>query len=51
VRTPVQLGIRDDVAGAVEISSGVAAGDLLVLGSARATLPEGAAVNVAEASR
>jgi membrane fusion protein (multidrug efflux system) len=46
-KVPVEIGIRDDVAGAVEITSGVREGDLLVLGSARATLAEGAPVNLA----
>jgi RND family efflux transporter MFP subunit len=43
----VEVGIRDDVAGAVAITSGVRPGDLLVLGSARATLADGAPVKVA----
>jgi RND family efflux transporter MFP subunit len=46
-RVPVTLGLRDEVAGEVALASGVAAGDLLVLGSARATLADGAAVEVA----
>ena len=35
VDTPVKLGIRDDVAEMVEVTSGVAAGDTLLLGSAQ----------------
>jgi RND family efflux transporter MFP subunit len=45
---PVELGLRDDVAGAVGLTSGVQPGDVLVLGSARATLAPGAAVQVAQ---
>ncbi len=47
-RVPVELGIRDDAAGQVAITSGVQKGDVLVLGSARATLAEGAPVRLAE---
>jgi RND family efflux transporter MFP subunit len=47
-RAPVKLGIRDDAAGLVAIASGVRGGDVLVLGSARATLAEGAPVRLAE---
>jgi len=47
-KVPVQLGLRDDAAGQVAITSGVQAGDVLVLGSARATLAEGAPVRLAE---
>jgi multidrug efflux pump subunit AcrA (membrane-fusion protein) len=47
-RTPVTLGLRDDAAGLVAIASGVRAGDVLVLGSARATLADGAPVRLAE---
>jgi RND family efflux transporter MFP subunit len=46
-RVPVRLGLRDDAAGAVAVVEGVARGDVLVRGSARATLKEGAAVRVA----
>jgi hypothetical protein len=46
-RVPVRLGLRDDAAGVVAIVEGVARGDVLVRGSARATLKEGAAVRVA----
>jgi RND family efflux transporter MFP subunit len=46
-KVPVELGIRDDVAGAVAITSGVRPGDVLVLGSARATLADGAPVRLA----
>lgn len=35
VETPVKLGVRDEVAEMVEITSGVAAGDTLLLGSAQ----------------
>lgn len=45
---PVELGIRDEAAGQVAITSGVRAGDVLVLGSARATLSEGDPVRVAD---
>lgn len=48
-KVPVKLGLRDDAAGQVAIASGVAAGDVLVLGAARATLVEGAPVRVAGA--
>lgn len=46
-RVPVRLGLRDDAAGVVAIVEGVSRGDVLVRGSARATLKEGAAVRVA----
>jgi membrane fusion protein, multidrug efflux system len=45
-KVPVRLGLHDEVLGALAIVSGVAPGDVLVLGSARATLPEGARVQV-----
>jgi hypothetical protein len=35
VETPVKLGIRDEVAEMVEVTSGIAAGDTLLLGSAQ----------------
>jgi membrane fusion protein (multidrug efflux system) len=47
-RVPVEVSLRDDVTGAVGFRSGVKEGDLLVLGSARATLTEGAPVEVAK---
>lgn len=47
-RVPVEVALRDDVAGAVGFESGVREGDVLVLGSARATLAEGAPVKVAD---
>jgi len=47
-RVPVEISLRDDVAGAVGFRSGVEPGDVLVLGSARATLSEGAPVRVAK---
>jgi RND family efflux transporter MFP subunit len=46
-KVAVEVGLRDDVAGAVAITSGVRPGDVLVLGSARATLAEGAPVRLA----
>jgi hypothetical protein len=50
-RVPVKLGLRDEVAGAVALVDGVAEGDVLVLGSARATLVEGAPVRLPAAPR
>jgi RND family efflux transporter MFP subunit len=50
-RVPVEIALRDDVAGAVAFDAGVRVGDLLVLGSARAALAEGAAVEVARPAR
>lgn len=47
-KVPVKLALRDDVAGEVAIASGVRQGDVLVLGSARETLAEGAPVRVAD---
>ncbi len=47
-RVPVEVALRDDVTGAVAFRSGVKAGDVLVLGSARATLSEGTPVHVAQ---
>jgi membrane fusion protein (multidrug efflux system) len=47
-KVPVQLGLRDDSAGLVAIESGVQPGDVLVLGSARGSLVEGAAVRLAQ---
>jgi RND family efflux transporter MFP subunit len=38
-RVPVQLGVRDDRAERIEILSGVAAGDVLLSGAARAITP------------
>jgi RND family efflux transporter MFP subunit len=49
-RVPVTLGLRDDAAGQVALTAGVRAGDVLVLGSARATLADGAPVRLAEAT-
>lgn len=46
-KVAVTLGLRDDAAGLVAIASGVEKGDVLVLGSARATLAEGAPVRLA----
>jgi RND family efflux transporter MFP subunit len=45
-RVPVELGLQDEAAGAVALLSGVEAGDVLVLGSARALLQEGAPVRI-----
>ncbi len=47
-KVPVKVGIRDDAADVVALDSGVSEGDVLVLGSARAALPEGAPVRVAQ---
>jgi hypothetical protein len=47
-KVPVKLGVRDEAEGAVALTTGVARGDVLVLGSARATLAEGAPVRLAE---
>lgn len=47
-RVPVKVSLLDDVTGAVAFAAGVQEGDLLVLGSARATLAEGAPVVVAK---
>jgi hypothetical protein len=38
-RTPVTLGLRDEQAERVEIASGVAAGDTLLVGPATSTTP------------
>jgi hypothetical protein len=46
-RVAVEISVRDDVTGAVGFRAGVKPGDVLVLGSARATLAEGAPVRVA----
>ena len=46
-KVAVRLGVRDDAAGAVALTEGVRPGDVLVLGSARATLREGASVRLA----
>lgn len=45
-RVPVKLGLRDDVAQQVEVSSGLQAGDVVLLGSARDEVGEGARVKV-----
>lgn len=47
VETPVQLGVRDEAAELVEIRTGVAAGDTLLLGSAQGVAP-GSKVRVTE---
>jgi RND family efflux transporter MFP subunit len=47
-KVQVEVAVRDDVKGAVGFASGVKAGDVLVLGSARGQLAEGAAVKIAE---
>ncbi|WP_224247545.1 efflux RND transporter periplasmic adaptor subunit [Hyalangium gracile] len=49
-RVPVTLGLRDEVAQQVEVRSGVQAGDVVLLGSAR-ELVEGTRVEVSQASR
>lgn len=45
-RVPVTVGLRDDVAQQVEVRSGLRAGDVVVLGSARDTVGEGSRVKV-----
>ncbi|QSQ20819.1 efflux RND transporter periplasmic adaptor subunit [Pyxidicoccus parkwayensis] len=45
-RVPVTLGLRDDVAQRVEVRSGLKAGDVVLLGSARDEVGEGARVKV-----
>jgi len=45
-RVPVKLGLRDDVAQQVEVRSGLQAGDVVLLGSARGEVAEGAKVKV-----
>jgi RND family efflux transporter MFP subunit len=45
-KVPVKVRLRDPVAGQVGFEDGVAPGDLLVLGSARADVAEGTAVEV-----
>jgi membrane fusion protein (multidrug efflux system) len=45
-RVPVTLGLRDDVAQQVEVRSGLQAGDLVLLGSARDEVGEGSRVKV-----
>ncbi|MDY7225991.1 efflux RND transporter periplasmic adaptor subunit [Hyalangium rubrum] len=47
-RAQVELGLRDDVAQRVEVRSGLQAGDVVVMGSAR-ELAEGTRVEVAQA--
>jgi RND family efflux transporter MFP subunit len=47
-KVAVTLGVRDEAEGAVALTAGVERGDVLVLGSARATLAEGASVRLAE---
>ena len=44
---PVRLGVRDEVSDLVEIASGVAAGDTILLGSAQG-VAEGAAIRVSQ---
>jgi RND family efflux transporter MFP subunit len=46
-KAEVRTGLRDDASGEVAITSGVAPGDVLVLGSARAAVAEGAPVRLA----
>ncbi len=45
-RVPVKLGLKDDVAQQVEVSSGLQAGDVVLLGSARDEVGEGSRVKV-----
>lgn len=45
-RVPVTLGLRDDVAQQVEVRSGLQPGDVVLLGSARDEVGEGARVKV-----
>jgi multidrug efflux pump subunit AcrA (membrane-fusion protein) len=45
-RVPVEIALRDDVAGAAGFRAGVQAGDVLVLGSARSTVADGTPVRV-----
>jgi membrane fusion protein, multidrug efflux system len=45
-RVPVEIALRDDVAGAAGFKAGVKPGDVLVLGSARSTVAEGTPVRV-----
>lgn len=45
-KVPVKVGLRDAVAGQVGFEEGVAAGDVLVMGSARADVAEGTVVEV-----
>ena len=47
VLAPVQLGLRDEVAQQVEVRSGLKAGDVVLLGSAR-ELAEGTRVKLPE---
>lgn len=49
-RVPVTVGLRDDVAQQIEVLSGLQAGDVVVLGSAR-DLAEGTRVQVAQAQQ
>ncbi|MFL5345529.1 MAG: efflux RND transporter periplasmic adaptor subunit [Hyalangium sp.] len=49
-RVPVTVGLRDDVAQQLEVRSGLQAGDVVVLGSAR-DLAEGTRVQVAQAQQ
>jgi RND family efflux transporter MFP subunit len=48
-RVAVELGLRDEVREEVLVTKGLGAGDTVLLGSARATVPEGAAVRLADA--
>jgi RND family efflux transporter MFP subunit len=45
-RTPVTVAVRDEMGGVVGFGAGVKAGDVLVVGPARSTLADGAAVRV-----
>ena len=46
-KVPVEISLRDDVAGQIGVCAGVREGDVVVLGSARASLSEGTQVDVA----
>jgi RND family efflux transporter MFP subunit len=47
-KVAVEIALRDEVAGQIGLRAGVKEGDVLVLGSARASLAEGTPVKVAE---
>jgi RND family efflux transporter MFP subunit len=48
-RVQVEIALQDELAGAVSFRSGVRPGDVLVLGSARASLEDGARVDLPQA--
>jgi RND family efflux transporter MFP subunit len=49
-KVAVELGLRDEPTGLVAVTSGLQPGDVLVLGSARGSLAEGAPVRLAQQS-